>query len=174
MLMIIESMNHWKHYLEETWHEIKIINDHANLWHFMTIIKLFHRQMKWINRFTAYNFKIFYQKRVSNSVKNSSRRFNYEKNIDADEREFTHDLTYMRELLKNFSSQSASTLIVFTWQFKTLSIKNHEKIVIRSFEKIINLSAFAKRIREVSQTLKKFSTADKKSQWWFQNIIIFH
>ncbi len=31
MLMIIESMNHWRHYLEETWHEIKIINNHANL-----------------------------------------------------------------------------------------------------------------------------------------------
>ena len=41
MLMIIKSMNHWRHYLEETWHEIKIINNHANLWHFMTTIKLF-------------------------------------------------------------------------------------------------------------------------------------
>ncbi len=65
-----------------------------------------------------------------------------------------------------------STLIVFTRQFKILSIKNHEKIVIKSFEKIINLSAFARRIRKVSQTLKKFSTVDEKSQWWFQNVII--
>jgi len=70
----------------------------------------------------------------------------------------------MRKLLKNLSSQSASMLIIFTQQFKTLSIKNYEKIVIRSFEKIINLSAFARRIREVSQTLKKLSTADEKSQ----------
>jgi len=101
---------------------------------------------------------------VSNSVNDSSRRFNYEKDIDADEREFTHDLAYMRELLKNLSSQSASTLVIFTRQFKILSIKNHERIVIRSFEKIINLSAFAKRIRRVSQTLKKLSTADEKSQ----------
>jgi len=70
----------------------------------------------------------------------------------------------MRKLLKNLSSQSASMLIIFTQQFKTLSIKNYEKIVIRSFEKIINLSAFARRIKEVSQTLKKLSTADEKSQ----------
>ncbi len=172
MLMIIESMNHWRHYLEETWHEIEIINDHANLRHFMTTIKLSCRQMKWINKLTAYNFKIFYQKKASNSVNDSSRRFNYEKDIDANEREFTHDLAYMRELLKNLSSQSASTLVIFTRQFKILSIKNHERIVIRSFEKIINLSAFAKRIRRVSQTLKKLSTADEKSQWWFQNVVI--
>ncbi len=172
MLMIIESMNYWRHYLEETWHEIEIISNHANLWHFMTTIKLFHRQMKWINKLTVYNFKISYQKRVSNSVNDSSRRLNYEKDINADKREFTCDLAYMRELLKNFSSQSTSTLVIFTWQFKTLSIKNHEKIVIRSFEKIINLSVFARRIRKVSQILKKLSTADEKSQWWFQNVII--
>ncbi len=78
----------------------------------------------------------------------------------------------MRELLKNFLSQSASMLVIFTRQFKTLSIKNHERIVIRSFKKIINLLTFTKRIRKVSQTLKNFSTADEKSQWWFQNIII--
>ena len=60
--------------------------------------------MKWINKFTAYNFKIFYQKKVSNSVNDSLRRFDYEKDIDADKREFTHDLAYMRKLLKNFSS----------------------------------------------------------------------
>ncbi len=150
MLMIIESMNHWKHYLEETWHEIKIINNHANLWHFMTTIRFFHRQMKWINKLTAYNFKIFYQKKVSNSVDDSSRRLDYEKDIDANEREFTHDLAYMRELLKNFLSQSTSTLIIFTQQFKTLSVRNYEKIIIKSFKKIINLSAFARRIREVS------------------------
>ncbi len=128
--------------------------------------------MKWINKLTAYNFKIFYQKRVSNSVNDSSRKLNYEKDIDANKREFTRDLTYMRELLKNFLNQSASMFIIFTWQFKTLSIKNHKRIVIRFFEKIINLSAFMKRIRKVSQTLKKFLTADEKSQWWFQNIII--
>ncbi len=150
MLMIIESINHWKHYLEETWHEIKIISNHANLRHFMTTIKLFCRQMKWVNRFTAYNFKIFYQKKVSNSVNDLSRKFNYEKDIDADERKFICNLAYMRELLKNFLSQSASTLVIFTQQFKTLSIKNHEKIVIKSFEKIINLLAFARRIRRVS------------------------
>ncbi len=128
--------------------------------------------MKWINKLTAYNFKIFYQKKVSNSVNDLSRRLDYEKDINADEREFTCDLAYMRELLKNLLNQSASTLIIFTWQFKILSIRNHKKIVIRSFKKIINLSVFTKRIKEVSQTLKKLSTADKKSQWWFQNIII--
>ncbi len=119
--------------------------------------------MKWVNKFTAYNFKIFYQKEVSNFVDDSSRKLNYEKDIDADEREFTCDLTYMRKLLKNFSSQSASMLIIFTWQFNTLSIKNHERIIIRSFKKIINLSAFIRRIKKVSQTLKKFLTIDEKS-----------
>jgi len=99
---------------------------------------------------------------VSNFVDDLSRRLNYEKDIDADKREFIRDLTYIRKLLKNFLSQSASMLIIFTRQFKTLSIKNHKRIVIRSFEKIINLSAFARRIREVSQILKKLSTADKK------------
>ncbi len=128
----------------------------------MTTIKLSCRQMKWVNRLTAYNFKIFYQKKVSNFVDDSSRRLNYEKDINVNEREFTYDLAYMRELLKNFLSQSTSTLIIFTWQFKTLSIKNHERIIIKLFEKIINLLMFARRIRKVSQTLKKFLTADEK------------
>jgi len=110
-----------------------------------------------------YNFKIFYQKKVSNFVDDLLRRFNYEKDININERKFTHDLAYMKELLKNFLNQSASTLVIFTQQFKILSIKNHEKIVIKSFEKIINLSAFAKRIKKVFLILKKFSTADKKS-----------
>ncbi len=165
-------MNHWKHYLKETWYEIKIISNHANLWYFMTTIKLFCRQIKWINKLTAYNFKIFYQKKVSNFVDDSLRRLNYEKDIDANEKKFTYDLAYMRKLLKNLLSQSALILIIFTQQFKTLSIKNHKKIVIKLFEKIINLSMFARRIKRISQTLKKFLTVDEKSQWWFQNIII--
>ena len=101
---------------------------------------------------------------MSNFVDDLFKRLNYEKDINADEREFIHDLAYMRELLKNLSSQSASTLIIFTQQFKTLSIRNHKKIVIKSFEKIINLSMFIRKIRRVSQTLKKLSTADEKSQ----------
>ena len=100
---------------------------------------------------------------MSNSVNDLSRRLNYEKDIDADEREFTHDLTYIKELLQNFLNQSASTLVIFTQQFKTLSIKNYKKIVIKSFEKIINLSMFTRRIRKVFQTLKKFLTVDEKS-----------
>ncbi len=54
------------------------------------------------------------------------------------------------------------TFVIFIQQFKILSIKNHKKIIIKSFQKIINLSAFARKIKEV-QTLKKFSTADEKS-----------
>jgi len=41
---------------------------------------------------------------VSNFVDDSSRRLDYEKDINADEKEFTCDLAYMRELLKNFSN----------------------------------------------------------------------
>ncbi len=173
MLMIIESMNHWRHYLEKTWHQINIINDHVNLWYFMITIKLFCRQMKWINKLIAYNFKIFYQKKASNSVNDSSRRLDYEKDFDADKREFNHDLIYIKELFKNFLSQSVSTLVIFIQQFKILSIKNHKRIIIRSFKKIINLLMFTRRIKEV-WTLKKFLTADEKSQWWFQNIVISH
>jgi len=101
---------------------------------------------------------------VSNFVDDSLRRLNYEKDIDANEKKFTYDLAYMRKLLKNLLSQSALILIIFTQQFKTLSIKNHKKIVIKLFEKIINLSMFARRIKRISQTLKKFLTVDEKSQ----------
>jgi len=115
----------------------------------------------------VYNFKIFYQKKASNFINDSLRKLDYEKDIDADEKEFIHDLAYIRELLKNLLNQSALMLVIFTWQFKTLSIKNHEKIVIKSFKKIINLSAFMKRIKKVSQTLKKLLIVDEKFQWWF-------
>jgi len=101
---------------------------------------------------------------VSNFFNDSSRKLNYEKDIDANKREFTCDLAYMKKLLKNFSSQSTSMLIIFTQQFKTLNIKNYKRIIIKSFEKIINLLIFMKRIKEVSQTLKKFLTVDEKFQ----------
>ncbi len=120
--------------------------------------------MKWVNRFTTYNFKIFYQKKVNNSVNNSSRRLNYEKDIDADEREFICDLTYMRELLKNFLNQSASTLVIFTWQFKTLSIKNHEEIVIKSFKKITNL------LLRVCRNWIEFSSQQVLEFWLMLNL----
>jgi len=103
------------------------------------------------------------QKKVNNFINDSSRRFDYEKDFNVNERKFNHDLTYIKELFKNFLSQSMSTFVIFIQQFKILSIKNHKKIIIKSFEKIINLSAFARKIKEV-QTLKKFSIADEKSQ----------
>lgn len=171
MLTIIKSMNHWRHYLKEVQHQINVINDHANLQHFMITTKFFCKQMKWINKLTAYNFKIIYQKEVSNFADNSLRKSDYKKDFNADERKFTHDLIYIWEHLKSefiatstdFLTQSASMLIIFTWQIKILIVKNHEKIVIKSFKKIINLFAFAKRVREVSQILRKFLTDDEKA-----------
>jgi hypothetical protein len=57
MLSIIRSLEQWRHYLEGAHHEFEIWNDHANLQWFMKLQDLNHRQARWAQYLSRFNFK---------------------------------------------------------------------------------------------------------------------
>src|SRR5205814_518761 len=58
MLTIIESMKHWRHYLEGAKHPVQIRTDHHNLKPFMSTKVLNHRQARWAEFLAGYDFVI--------------------------------------------------------------------------------------------------------------------
>jgi hypothetical protein len=57
MLSVIRSLEQWHHYLEGAHHEFEIWNDHANLQWFMKHQDLNHRQARWAQYLSRFNFK---------------------------------------------------------------------------------------------------------------------
>ena len=56
MLAVVESMRHWRHYLEGSHHPIQVFSDHKNLEPFMTTKVLNHRQARWAELLANYDF----------------------------------------------------------------------------------------------------------------------
>ncbi len=46
LLAIVESVRHWRHYLEQPYHNMEVITDHNNLHAFMSTYKLMRRQLR--------------------------------------------------------------------------------------------------------------------------------
>jgi hypothetical protein len=57
MLSVIRSLEQWRHYLEGAHHEFEIWNDHTNLQWFMKHQDLNHRQARWAQYLSRFNFK---------------------------------------------------------------------------------------------------------------------
>ena len=58
LLAIVDSMKHWRVYLEDPRHQIQVYLDHKNLVYFTTTKELSRRQVRWFEELTQYNFKI--------------------------------------------------------------------------------------------------------------------
>jgi len=83
LLAIVESLKHWRHYLQGSRSQIQIICDHKNLEYFMTSKRLTRRQARWSLLLADYDFKIFYRPGVSNTTADPlSRRPDYEVPIE--------------------------------------------------------------------------------------------
>ena len=82
LLMIVMTFKQWKHYLKNSRHSIIVLIDYNNLRYFMIMTSLNRRQVKWALTFVEYDFKIKYRTKNINFANNSSRRFDYENDVN--------------------------------------------------------------------------------------------
>jgi len=82
MLAIIESMKHWRHYLEGAKYPIQIYTDHKNLETFMTTKVLNRRQARWAEFLANYDFVLAHIKGTKNPADGPSRRPDYMENVE--------------------------------------------------------------------------------------------
>ena len=82
MLAIIESMKHWRHYLEGAKYPIQVFSDHKNLETFMTTKTLNRRQARWAELLTNYDFILVHIQGTKNPADGPSRRPDYTENVE--------------------------------------------------------------------------------------------
>lgn len=58
LLAIVDSMKHWRYYLEGAKHVIQVYTDHANLRNFTTTKELNSRQLRWSDALASYSFRV--------------------------------------------------------------------------------------------------------------------
>ena len=82
MLAIIESMKHWRHYLEGAKYPIQVFSDHKNLETFMTTKILNRRQARWAEFLANYDFVLVHIQGTKNPADGPSRRPDYMENVE--------------------------------------------------------------------------------------------
>lgn len=78
LLAIIESIKHWRHFLEGAQHKVTIISDHNNLKHFTTSRTLTRRQARWAVVLSTIDFVIVHRPGKRNPADGPSRRADYQ------------------------------------------------------------------------------------------------
>ena len=81
MLAIVESIKHWRHYLEGSRHPIQVFSDHKDLETFMTTKVLNRRQARWAELLANYDFVLIHTPGVKNPADGPSRRPDYNQDI---------------------------------------------------------------------------------------------
>ena len=82
MLAIVESMKHWRHYLEGAQHPVRILSDHKNLEVFMSTKLLNRRQARWAELLSGYDFILVHIPGTKNPADGPSRRPDYLKGVE--------------------------------------------------------------------------------------------
>jgi hypothetical protein len=82
MLAIVESMKHWRHYLEGAKFPVQILSDHKNLEVFMTTKILNRRQARWAEFLAGYDFVLGHIPGAKNPADGPSRRPDYMENVE--------------------------------------------------------------------------------------------
>ena len=81
LLVIVEAIKHWRHYLEGSRFPFKIFSDHKNLEVFMTTKILNRRQARWAELLSSYDFTIIPIPGKKNSADGLSRRPDYAQDV---------------------------------------------------------------------------------------------
>jgi hypothetical protein len=81
MLAVVESMRHWRHYLEGARHPIQVLSDHKNLTSFMSTKVLNRRQARWAELLANYDFVLIHTPGIKNPADGPSRRPDYAHDI---------------------------------------------------------------------------------------------
>ena len=117
------TFKQWKHYLKNNRHFIIILINYNNLCYFMITTSLNWRQVKWTLTFVEYNFEIKYRTRNINFANNSSKRFNYENDVNDEICLFT-----LQNKLKNIIITIINLRSIFTRNvmktFKSTFVEN--------------------------------------------------
>ena len=82
LLAIIESFCHWRHYLEQPYHTVKVLTDYSNLHAFMSTYKLTRRQVQWAINLSPFDFRLVYRKGTLNPADGLSRRPDYQSDAE--------------------------------------------------------------------------------------------
>ena len=146
------TFKQWKHHLKNSRHSIIVLINYNNLRYFMITTLLNRRQVKWTLIFVEYDFKIKYRTKSINSVNSSSRRLDYENDVN-DEICF---LT-LQNKLKNIIIMIVSLRSIFT------------RSVIKMFESTFAESAETSQVK-IQNTEKKTFEEDEKDL--IDNVII--
>ena len=75
LLAMIEAFKTWRHYLERAAHTIFPLIDHNNLKKFIETTRLSLRQIRWSQKLSRYNFKIYYRPKTKTPADALSRSF---------------------------------------------------------------------------------------------------
>ena len=114
MLIIVKTFKHWRHYVEESFHTIKVLTDHNNLKKFIKIRKLNKRQTRWVIKLLSYDFSIVYKLNKTNLINALFKRSNY----------YTENITI--------------NWLLLILQQKLIRIKNLNKLIFKVIKNIYN------------------------------------
>ena len=77
MLAIIETLKHWRHYLEGARYTVRVDSDHKNLETFLSTKVLNRRQARWLMLLSNFNLEIKHLQGILNPADAASRRPDY-------------------------------------------------------------------------------------------------
>ena len=82
ILVIVECLRHWRHYLEQLYHTMEVATDHSNLRAFMSTQKLTRRQVQWALDSSTFDFRLVYRKKTLNLADDLSCRPDYQRDAE--------------------------------------------------------------------------------------------
>ena len=132
LLFIIIAFQQWKHYLKNNRYLIEILTNHNNSRYFMITIILNRRQTRWFLIFAKYDFEIKYRVKKINFVDESSRRSNYESEIDDE-----LCLLTLQNKLKNIFVIAIEFYLVVTRDIARAHESRSKNVIISSWMKEI-------------------------------------
>ena len=68
LFAIVESFRHWRHSMEQSYHNLEVLTDNSNLRAFISKYKLTRRQVRLALTLSAFDFWLVYQKESLNSA----------------------------------------------------------------------------------------------------------
>lgn len=90
LLAIVDSLKHWRYYLEGTKENFLVLSDHQNLRNFTTTRTLNGRQLRWSYELSSFNFEIKHRSgKLNGNADALSRRSDY---LDKEEMKVEHAL----------------------------------------------------------------------------------
>jgi len=150
LLIIVAMFKHWRHYVKDNYHTVKVLTDHNNLKSFMNVQELNKRQVKWIMRLLICNFEIAHRSEKTNLINASSRWSDYKsENIFAN-----HLLLTLQRKLTRIESLNSFIFVAIKELYCIQVINDVEKMFVHS----INMNRYS------AEHVK--SRLQDETHWW--------